>query len=290
MRWRAAGKESCRRHIEWLKKDEWRHAALSARLRDAGGAARFGRAGDGRLWVRESEGRTRGGIYCPRFGVLLPAFNPRETSDGDERFIAPLVRSRRDRLFSIIGTEERVRFIENFLDDAPVDSERYRLFTAERLSSIGESRGREGEWGEPLTIRAASPGDFQKLWPLERHYQMEEVIRSGREVSEYRLRELFRAALKRQSIYMAIRNGEAVGKAGTNARGFTYDQVGGVFVTPKYRRRGIAAELMRVLMNAIHRGGRGACLFVKESNSAALNLYRGLGLGDRGGFRISYWS
>lgn len=222
--------------------------------------------------------------------MLLPAFNPRETSDGDERFIAPLVRSRRDRLFSIIGTEERVRFIENFLDDAPVDSERYRLFTDERPSSIGESRGREGECGEPLTIRAASPGDFQKLWPLERHYQMEEVIRSGREVSEYRLRELFRAALKRQSIYMAIRDGEAVGKAGTNARGFTYDQVGGVFVTPKYRRRGIAAELMRVLLNAIHRGGRGACLFVKESNSAALNLYRGLGLGDRGGFRISYWS
>lgn len=290
MRWRAAGKESCRRHIEWLKKDEWRHAALSARLKSSGGAARFGRAGDGRLWVRESEGRNRGGIYCSRFGVLLPAFNPRDTSDGDERFIAPLVRSRRDRLFSIIGTEERVRFIEDFLDDAPVDSERYRLFTDERPSSIRESRGREGECGELLTIRAASPGDFQELWPLERHYQMEEVIRSGREVSEYRLRELFRTALKRQSIYMAIRDGEAVGKAGTNARGFTYDQVGGVFVTPKYRRRGIAAELMHVLLNAIHRGGRGACLFVKESNSAALNLYRGLGLGDRGGFRISYWS
>lgn len=282
MNWRAAGKASFQRHIEWLKKDEWRQVALSSALKDSGCSVRRGRTAEGRLWIRESGERGVGGIYFSRFGVLLPAFNPRAAAEGDERFIGSLVRSRRDRLFSIIGTEERVRFVEDLLDERPADAERYRLFTGE-----GGAWAEEG--GRRLTIRAASPEDFEELWPLERDYQIEEVIRAGKRVNEYRLRELFRASLKRQNIYMAMQGGRAVGKAGTNARGFTYDQIGGVFVSSRNRGCGIAGELMRVLLNQIHRRGKGACLFVKESNPAALRLYRGLGLQDRGAFRISYW-
>jgi predicted GNAT family acetyltransferase len=96
--------------------------------------------------------------------------------------------------------------------------------------------------------------------------------------------------LKYQEIYYAVLEGMPVAKAGTNARGIEYDQIGGVFVSPAYRNRGFARQVLTHLLKSIFLQGRKPCLFVKKSNSPALGLYRSLGFQERGTFRISYWS
>jgi predicted GNAT family acetyltransferase len=47
--------------------------------------------------------------------------------------------------------------------------------------------------------------------------------------------------------------------------------------------------VMERLLDAIRSEGRRPCLFVKNSNRAALQLYKSLDFQDRGAFRISYW-
>ena len=91
-------------------------------------------------------------------------------------------------------------------------------------------------------------------------------------------------------VFYASLNGRPVAKAGTNARGWNWDQVGGVFVIPELRGSGFGRIVMKHLIAAISKDGKSPCLFVKESNPAALALYNGLGFADRGAFRISYWS
>ena len=80
-----------------------------------------------------------------------------------------------------------------------------------------------------------------------------------------------------------------MGKAGTNARGFRVDQIGGVYTLPARRGRGIAAALMAALLADILGQGRKPSLFVKPTNAAALALYRSLGFEDIGDFRADYF-
>jgi predicted GNAT family acetyltransferase len=143
---------------------------------------------------------------------------------------------------------------------------------------------------DKLTIHRASLSDSELLWPLEKAYQVEEVIRTGHQLNEAPAKRHFINTLKDQEIYYAVLDGMPVAKAGTNARGIEYDQIGGVFVSPAYRNRGFARQVLTHLLNSISLQGRKPCLFVKKSNSPALGLYRSLGFQERGTFRISYWS
>ncbi|MDF1566973.1 MAG: GNAT family N-acetyltransferase [Spirochaetaceae bacterium] len=283
MSWRPAGRDTCRRLIRILKVDEWMHAALASRLKASGGVARFGQISDGRLWVHEAADRIDGGLFISRFGIVLPAYDESTIEGRNSDFLTTLYRSRRDGLFSIIGMENRVMDVEAHLGEKPPDSESYRMFTRDH-SSVKENPVPPG-----ITLHKAGPGDINLLWPLERSYQKEEVLRPGSHLDEKHGRRFFMNTLKNQEVYYAALNGKPVAKAGTNARGWNYDQIGGVFVEHALRGHGLGRVIMERLLDAIRTEGRRPCLFVKKSNRAALQLYKSLEFQDRGAFRISYW-
>jgi predicted GNAT family acetyltransferase len=78
-------------------------------------------------------------------------------------------------------------------------------------------------------------------------------------------------------------------KAGTNARGFDADQIGGVFTVEEERGRGLARRVMDALLGRIFQEKSQASLFVKKLNPAAVTLYRRLGFRELEDFRISYF-
>jgi len=283
MSWSPAGRSSGKQLIRWLGNNEWKHIPLSSRIIDAGGLPAFGKIAHGRIWTRKNNGRITGALYISRYGVVLPVFE-RDNNDADEtRFLKKLLVSRENDLFSVIGMEERVLNIENHTRKPVSDYVSYRMF-------IG-SNPEPSEQEEPpgISIHRAEFSDFEKLWKLEKAYQIEEVLRNGHKFDERGSRLHFQNTLKNQLVYTALLGGRTVAKAGTNARGYLYDQIGGVFVIPELRGYGFGTAVMNRLLSTIAEADRRPCLFVKKSNLPALKLYKNLSFRDMGAFRISYY-
>ena len=86
-----------------------------------------------------------------------------------------------------------------------------------------------------------------------------------------------------------IERNRYIAKAGTNAQGFHWFQIGGVYTLPAYRNKGLAAAAVAHLINTHGAEAHGFALFVKTANTAALRVYEKLGFEQCGLFRMSYW-
>ena len=86
-----------------------------------------------------------------------------------------------------------------------------------------------------------------------------------------------------------IERNRYVAKAGSNAQGFHWFQIGGVYTLPAYRNKGLAAAAVAHLINTHSAESHGFALFVKTANTAALRVYEKLGFEQCGLFRMSYW-
>jgi len=143
--------------------------------------------------------------------------------------------------------------------------------------------------GPRIAIRLAESGDLEALLPLQIAYEHEEVLTPVHRFDQAACRAALARSLREQLIFVAEESGTIVAKAGTNARGLGYDQIGGIYTLPERRGRGIGASLVGALVEAIAAAGRGVSLFVKPGNAAALSLYRGLGFEDIGPYRADYF-
>jgi len=141
----------------------------------------------------------------------------------------------------------------------------------------------------PILIRLAESEDLEALLPLQIAYEHEEVLTPVHRFDRAACRAALARSLREQLVFVAEESGTIVAKAGTNARGLGYDQIGGIYTLPERRGRGIGASLVGALVEAIAAAGRGVSLFVKPGNAAALSLYRGLGFEDIGPYRADYF-
>ncbi|MCK5736378.1 MAG: GNAT family N-acetyltransferase [Spirochaetaceae bacterium] len=283
MNWQPAGRSSGKQLMQWLVKDEWKHIALTSRIKESRSIPRFGKVANGRIWVGKKNNDITGGFYISRYGVVLPAFDEDAFDTDDVQFLTEQFKSRERNLFSIIGMENRVLSIEKYLSLSPSDTITYRML----MGNGSVTPGHEEPPG--VSIYQAAADDFDKLWKLEKAYQLEEVLRKGHRLDEKSSRLHFLNTLKNQKVYYALLAGRPVAKAGTNARGYKYSQIGGVFVIPELRNCGFGRAVMNRLLSAVNESGHHPCLFVKDSNLPALKLYENLGFRDMGAFRISYW-
>jgi GNAT superfamily N-acetyltransferase len=192
------------------------------------------------------------------------------------------------RLYSVMGPVGEVTWLGKQLHAAPVATVDYHLMVQSRESFANGSR--DSITGPPgLIIRTAYPRDTGTLLPLQMRYELEEVVINRQRYSEQICRQNLKRALRQQLVLMAEQNGQVVAKAGTNARGFTTDQIGGVFTVERLRNSGIAFRLMEELLRRIYAEKQASCLFVKKDNRPAQSLYRKLGFRIGDGYRISYF-
>lgn len=129
----------------------------------------------------------------------------------------------------------------------------------------------------------------EDLYDLQFHYLKEEVVPLGKAPSELYVRSNLKSILKNQKVFAIESDGKFVAKANTNAIGWNWVQIGGVYTDPLYRRNGYSLCLLSTICRRINKTGRKICLFVKKANLPALSLYEKLDFKKSCDFQITYF-
>ncbi len=289
MNWKLLHEESFPELISYLAPLEWGCVSFTSRLlRD--GTPELPPRRAARISVCPAQdgekSRITAAVLQTSYGFFYPVFNGADIAadrwTGSE--LRRVLRLTTARVHSIMGRRRDVEMLQGLIAKRPVHTIEYYLMVQERKGSYDSSRLPDG-----LTLRRATVKDAKYLFPLQRAYEKEEVLLPGDRFDSATCLHHLSSSLLDQLIYVAELDGQPVAKAGTNARGFRFDQIGGVFTRPELRGRSIGAALMTRLMVDLNRSDRVCCLFVKQHNSPAIAMYTRLGYLIRDEFRIIYY-
>ena len=266
---------------------EWRAVPFTARLRRDGLPGLPSRLESSVLVHRPAQAAVAdGALLLTASGLLLPVLGPGPGASASVPF--PSWPRLRRSLHSVMGPLAEVSWAEAGVARRPGHTVEYHLMVVSRERFRA---ARAGFKAPPpgLRLRPAAMKDAAALYPLQRSYEIEEVLIAPGHFHEKACLANLRSLLRRQLMVVAELGGRAVAKAGTNARGFSVDQIGGVFTIEEERNRAIGQAVMRELLERIFREKESACLFVKKTNQPAVALYKRLGFQILDSYRISYY-
>jgi predicted GNAT family acetyltransferase len=275
MSWRLAGRRDLPAVLDFLLRDESLSVPFTSRLRAGAHGCTVLLDADEAGTVTECALLTAGGLLLP---VLSAGAAPHAE-------LARLLLGLRAMVHSIMGVGRSVAVAETLIPLPPEARVEYFLMTLDRSAL----RPALAPACAGVETRFADASDAEELFPLQRGYELEEVVLSPSHFNDVQCMKLLRTSLREQLVCVAERDGTAVAKAATNARGFTVDQVGGVYTVPHERGRGLGKVVMGSLLKAIFAEKQGACLFVKKRNRPALALYERLGFTPVTDYFISYY-
>jgi len=275
MSWRPAGRRDLPALLEFLLPEEALFVPFTSRLRSGARGfevhAEMGPSGD----VRHSFLHTTTGLLLPAFADPPP----------DRRELAVVLGGLRPMVHSIMGIGRCVDAVEASLPLPPTTRVEYFLM------ALAEGHGHPVLRPDPpgLVVRRADAADANFLFPIQKLYELEEVVITPSHFDDGQCLRSLRIALKEQIVYVAELSGAAVAKAGTNARGYTVDQIGGVYTVPSERGKGLGKAVVSELLKNVFSEKKEACLFVKKHNRSAIALYERLGFAPVNDYVISYY-
>jgi GNAT superfamily N-acetyltransferase len=288
MKWRRAGKRDLSQLLTFLLPQEWRAVPYTSRLRRLGKTA-FPTALEASILVYKDGSDIKGTMMLTSAGLLLPIFTfPRDQLQTIPLGLFPGWKDLAFRLYSVMGPIDEVGWLEGVLPLRARVSIDYHLMIQNR-DLFANAHRKSFPYPPGLVVRTAYPRDLTALLPLQIRYELEEVVITRERYNEQVCRQNLKRSLRQQLVLMAELNGKVVAKAGTNARGFTVDQIGGVFTVEDVRNSGVAFRVMEELLRKIFAEKSTVCLFVKKNNLPALALYGKLGFRVADGYRISYF-
>ncbi|HVO37917.1 MAG TPA: GNAT family N-acetyltransferase [Spirochaetia bacterium] len=275
MSWRPAARVDRDALLEFLLQEEAFCVPFTARLRT-------GERGVEVFVSRDDRGCVTGGLLCTSAGLVLPMLAP-DPAAGAE--LAVVLREFRPLVHSIMGIGRSVAAVEALMPIMPTTRIEYFLMTVSR----GDFRPALPALDSRLDVRVADVTDAEALFPLQKGYELEEVVIDPRHFNDAQCMKLLRRTLREELVFMAERDGMPVAKAATNARGFMVDQIGGVYTSPRERGSGLAKIVVSELLKRIFQEKEEACLFVKKRNRPAISLYERLGFAPVTEYVISYY-
>jgi predicted GNAT family acetyltransferase len=140
-----------------------------------------------------------------------------------------------------------------------------------------------------LVLRRPGKADMDALFLLQAGYEKEEVLMKNSTFMPAACRMLIEHLAAREQIMLAELGGNIVGKINTSAATSSWYQVGGVYVHPAYRGRGIATRMTSVFVSGLLAERKSVSLFVKKQNTGARSVYRRVGFAVFDDYKISYY-
>jgi len=271
--------------LDFLKEREYRCISLTSHLAEDGVPSFPAEKVRHLVFFAESPGSIIDGvILITTTNILLHCFH----ENIDPKPYSPLIAHflSRTKVRCIIGCQKDSLFLETLIGREPFRAVDYQLMTLENLGENGISPKVDGG---SINLRQAGLGDIEQISPLQEGYEKEEVIPPGDPFDPEVMKALLKKSVETQFIYVAVTNGKIVAKAGTNALGLNWDQIGGVYTIPDWRNRGLAASLVQHTARERMGKGRKIALFVKLTNIPAQKAYEKSGFQRNIFFRISYY-
>jgi predicted GNAT family acetyltransferase len=275
MNWRPASRRDLAALLEFLLPEEALYVPFTSRLR--AGARGY------EIYVNtDHTGAVKDCFLHTAGGLLLPAFSD---SGQDREALSSLLNGLRPMVHSIMGVGRGVDIIEANLPLPPTTRVEYFLMTL----AAGSRHPVLPPDPPGLRVRKADAYDAELLFPMQKCYELEEVVITPAHFNEAQCMKSLRLALHEQLVYVAEAEGVPVSKAATNARGYKVDQIGGVYTVPRERGKGLGKAVVSELLKTVFADKQAACLFVKKHNRSALALYERLGFVPVTDYIISYY-
>ncbi len=277
-RWRPAKRIHKKELQNYLMQYESRCVTVTERIKNEGGRSPV----TGRYLIYDGPSGIEGCLYYTAGGFVYPVFP--EGALPDRLGLRNALSSLGPRLFCVMGTQRDVMNMEAVFSRPPVTCVSYYLMERQ-LPVAASHRPVDGA----VRTRRAELSDAESIYPIQRLYELEEVLIDPAQFDPDVCMKQLRVSLKKQAVYIATTHAGIVAKAQTNARGFGWDQIGGVFTRESFRSRGIGKLVMRALLSETDREERRTSLFVKTHNAPALRMYRTLQYTTTDEFRITYY-
>jgi len=192
------------------------------------------------------------------------------------------------KIHSVQGLKNEAFILENEMNNnglEPKDKIDYDLMSLDTLPK----RGKNSDSVSNLVFRVPNMADIDAIAPLQAAYEKEEVLPKGSTFSPAASRINLAGIIAKGQILAAEIDGQFVGKINVSAVSFTRYQVGGVYVHPEFRGKGIAGRIAYEFISSLVSQGRGVTLFVKKTNIAACRLYSSLGFKKINDYCILYY-
>ncbi|MDR0589851.1 MAG: GNAT family N-acetyltransferase, partial [Spirochaetaceae bacterium] len=235
------------------------------------------------VWALREEGETISALLLHSGRTLFPVF------DRPSHIPVPYFMSRflkKIPIHAIQGSGDDTHMLEYALATLGytcVDRIDYDLMTLDGPPNANALKA--GPAG--LIMRKPTVSDLDALYRLQAAYEREEVLPRGAVFNPAACRRSVERIINDEFILAAELNGLIVGKINTNALSFSRYQIGGVYVHPDYRGRGIAVSMGAAFARLLTGEGWGLSLFVKKRNAVARAVYCRIGFAVAGDYRIS---
>ena len=180
------------------------------------------------------------------------------------------------KLFSMVGPThilEKINTELNLKYKKVIDYDYLCLTRQDFYKNMSAIKNRIRIHDEQLVFKTTSVNDFELLYPLQRQYEIEEVMLDQDCFSEISCQTNFTAILKKQKVFYLLRDGLPVAKANTNGQSDSIFQIGGMFTLPQYRSKGFAGFLFFHMLEELFLEKEHVILYVKKDNLSAINLY-----------------
>lgn len=188
---------------------------------------------------------------------------------------------------TIIGKKEQTELLLKILKPLKVTPSQCNYYKIMTLTDSPCPPPQELTMNEE--IKRCTIDDQELLFDLQKKYITKEVAPAGKKVSDLECSIGLKDILKNQLVLALCADDEIVCKANTNAIGFNWVQLGGIYTHPLYRKNYYAWHLINYLCQRILKTQKTVCLFVKEKNIPALSLYQKIGFEEKENFEIAYF-
>lgn len=205
---------------------------------------------------------------------------------------------RPQKLFSLIGekryTDEIAKiFLELYGTVAKAKNEyglmEFNEALAEEAANASNIDSKKRSFLKDCQVFDCKNSDFDAMLPLQKAYELEEVVVDKNNYNEKNSRILLRRNIQNGEVFGVRYNKRVVGKASINAKGENCIQLGGIFTDVTMRNRGIATFLVQNLTQRFKNEGKTIVLFVKNANSIAINVYQKCGFATFADYTILYF-